>query len=81
MFFFLFLFFFQKISFDILRGALIHSLEFDTSFYTNNPTKDIYSVTFVDEIWGTERVVVENLKLKGHAVEKFKLPSPLPATR
>eukprot|EP00026_Physarum_polycephalum_P010411 Phypoly_transcript_10574.p1 GENE.Phypoly_transcript_10574~~Phypoly_transcript_10574.p1 ORF type:complete len:364 (-),score=66.37 Phypoly_transcript_10574:66-1157(-) len=61
--------------------ALVHRLVFDTSFYTNNPTKDIYSVVLVDELEGTEKEVVTRLKLKGHAVETVTLPSPVPATR
>lgn len=60
---------------------LVHAIELDTSFYTRNPTKDIYCITLIDELENTQKVVAEHLGLEGNASFKLELDKPVPTTK
>lgn len=61
--------------------ALVHTLVFDTSFFTMNNVRDVVSVVLVDELEGKEVEVVSWLRLDGNSVKEVQLPTPTPATR
>jgi len=61
--------------------ALVHFIELDTSFYTRNPTKDIYSIVLVDELEKKQVTVAENVELKGDTSQTLEVDPPVSASK
>lgn len=69
-----------------LDRAQVSSVVFDTSFYTRNPIRDIYSLVLVDELEGKETEVITRVHLDTdnsayNGVTVFKFNPPITATR
>eukprot|EP01111_Echinosteliopsis_oligospora_P004171 TRINITY_DN1662_c0_g1_i1.p1 TRINITY_DN1662_c0_g1~~TRINITY_DN1662_c0_g1_i1.p1 ORF type:complete len:406 (+),score=76.16 TRINITY_DN1662_c0_g1_i1:170-1387(+) len=61
--------------------VLATEIEFDTSFYTENNVRNIYSVIFFDQLDERKEMVVDRLLLNGNENKRVKLNRPIPVSR